>query len=45
MDVYGHLFPSEAEEVAHRLDARHRAEANSVVPLVRPIEAQPTSKT
>ena len=43
MDVYGHLFPSEAEEVAHRLDARHRAEADSVVPLVRPIEAQPTS--
>ena len=45
MDVYGHLFPSEAEEVAHRLDARHRAEANSVVPLVRPIEAPPTSRT
>ena len=45
MDVYGHLFPSEAEELADRLDARHRAAADSVVPLVRPIEAQPTSKT
>ena len=45
MDVYGHLFPSEVEELAHRLDARHRAAADSVVPLVRPIEAQPTSKT
>ncbi len=45
MDVYGHLFPSEAEELANRLDARHRAAADSVVPLVRPIEAQPTSKT
>ena len=45
MDVYGHLFASEAEELAHRLDARHRAAADSVVPLVCPIEAPPTSKT
>ena len=45
MDVYGHLFASEAEELANRLDARHRAAADSVAPLVRPIEAQPTSRT
>ena len=40
MDVYGHLYPSELEELADRLDARHRAAADSVAPLVRPGKAR-----
>ena len=36
MDIYGHLFPSDMDELAGRLDARHRSVLNGVAPEERP---------
>ena len=36
MDRYGHLFPSDAEELAHRLDATHRQVSANTGQLVSP---------
>ena len=38
MDRYGHLFPSDQEDLANRLDARHKASSETVVPSLRPVE-------
>ena len=45
MDRYGHLFPSDQEDLAVRLDSRHRAARNALVPSLRPVEELGAQRT